>query len=90
MLRITTPLTDETVATLHAGDRLLLNGIIYTGRDAAHKRLVELIDKGDLGVKSGKGFFDYSDRPLEQVLRERDAAMIKVFEDVKDLIYKRI
>jgi 3-hydroxybutyryl-CoA dehydrogenase len=51
---------------------------------------VELIDKGELGVKSGKGFFDYSDRPLEQVLRERDAAMIKVFEDVKDLIYKRI
>jgi 3-hydroxybutyryl-CoA dehydrogenase len=58
--------------------------------DNQPKSLVELIDKGELGVKSGKGFFDYSDRPLEQVLRERDAAMIKVFEDVKDLIYKRI
>jgi 3-hydroxybutyryl-CoA dehydrogenase len=58
--------------------------------DNQPRSLVELMEKGDLGVKSGKGFFDYSDRPLEQVLRERDAAMIKVFEDVKDLIYKRI
>ncbi len=58
--------------------------------DNQPKSLVELMDKGELGVKSGKGFFDYSDRPLEQVLRERDAALIKVFEDVKDLIYKRI
>ena len=48
------------------------------------------MDSGDLGVKTGKGFFDYTDRPLEQVLRERDAALIKVFEDVKDLIYKRV
>ena len=33
---ITTPLTDDVVATLHAGDRLLITGTIYTGRDAAH------------------------------------------------------
>ncbi|HCO18794.1 MAG TPA: Fe-S-containing hydro-lyase, partial [Tissierellales bacterium] len=32
---------------LRAGDRVLLNGIIYTGRDAAHKRLVEMLDKGE-------------------------------------------
>ena len=44
---ITTPLTDEVVAELRAGDRLLITGIIYTGRDAAHKRLVELIDQGE-------------------------------------------
>ena len=30
-----------------AGDRVFLNGIIYTGRDAAHKRLAELIEKGE-------------------------------------------
>ena len=44
---INTPLTDEVIESLHAGDRLLITGIIYTGRDAAHKRLVELIDKGE-------------------------------------------
>jgi fumarate hydratase subunit beta len=45
--RVNTPLTDEVVRDLDAGDRVLLNGIIYTGRDAAHKRLVEMIDKGE-------------------------------------------
>ncbi len=45
--RITTPLTDEVVESLHSGDRLLITGSILTGRDAAHKRLVELIDKGE-------------------------------------------
>ncbi len=45
--RIQTPLTDDVVKKLHAGDRVLLSGVIYTGRDAAHKRLVDLIDKGE-------------------------------------------
>lgn len=45
--RVNTPLTDEVVKDLKAGDRVLLNGIIYTGRDAAHKRLVEMIDNGE-------------------------------------------
>lgn len=31
---------------LHAGDRVILSGIIYTARDAAHKKLFELLDKG--------------------------------------------
>jgi fumarate hydratase subunit beta len=44
---ISPPLTDEMVESLRAGDRLLITGTIYTGRDAAHKRLVELIDKGE-------------------------------------------
>jgi fumarate hydratase subunit beta len=43
---ITPPLTDEVVAGLRAGDRLLITGKLYTARDAAHKRLVELIDRG--------------------------------------------
>jgi fumarate hydratase subunit beta len=45
--RITTPLTDEVVETLHAGDRLLITGTVYTGRDAAHKRLIALVDAGE-------------------------------------------
>ena len=44
---INTPVSDEVIESLHAGDRLLITGTIYTGRDAAHKRLVELIDKGE-------------------------------------------
>lgn len=44
--RITTPLTYEKVLGLNAGDSILLSGVIYTARDAAHKRLIELIDKG--------------------------------------------
>ncbi|MFL0266512.1 Fe-S-containing hydro-lyase [Candidatus Clostridium radicumherbarum] len=45
--RITTPLTKEKVKELRAGDTVLITGTIYTARDAAHKRLVELIDKGE-------------------------------------------
>lgn len=45
-IKLTTPLTEEKVKGLKAGDSILLSGVIYTGRDAAHKRLVELIDSG--------------------------------------------
>lgn len=45
--RITTPLTEEKVKDLRAGDSVLISGTIYTARDAAHKRLVELLDKGE-------------------------------------------
>ncbi|MEK6264682.1 MAG: Fe-S-containing hydro-lyase [Clostridium sp.] len=45
--RITTPLTKDVIKDLKAGDSVLLSGVIYTARDAAHKRLVDLIDKGE-------------------------------------------
>ena len=45
--RITTPFTKDDVAKLRAGDSCLISGTIYTARDAAHKRLVELIEKGE-------------------------------------------
>ncbi|OEH84461.1 fumarate hydratase [Desulfuribacillus stibiiarsenatis] len=45
-VRITTPATDEDIRKLKAGDRVLLTGYIYTARDAAHKKLVELLDEG--------------------------------------------
>lgn len=44
--KVTTPLSRETVAQLKAGDSILLSGVIYTARDAAHKRLVDLLDQG--------------------------------------------
>ena len=37
------PLSDDTVDKLAVGDRVLISGVIYSARDAAHKRLVELI-----------------------------------------------
>jgi fumarate hydratase subunit beta len=46
-IRIYTPLTNETVEKLKIGDKVFINGIIYTGRDAAHKRLVELLNRGE-------------------------------------------
>ncbi len=44
---VTTPLTDDAVAGLRAGDRALITGTLLAARDAAHKRLLELIDKGE-------------------------------------------
>ena len=43
---IDTPLSDEVLEKLKAGDRVLISGVIYSARDAAHKRLVELIEAG--------------------------------------------
>lgn len=44
--KITTPLDDKRVMELKAGDSVLITGDIFTGRDAAHKRLIELIKQG--------------------------------------------
>lgn len=44
--RIITPLTEEKVMGLKAGDSILLSGTIYSARDAAHKRLIDLINEG--------------------------------------------
>ena len=46
MVKITTPLTREAVRNLKAGDSCLISGVIYTARDAAHKRLCELVAQG--------------------------------------------
>ncbi len=39
--KIKTPLSDDDVLSLKAGDAVLISGVIYTARDAAHKRLIE-------------------------------------------------
>lgn len=43
---LTTPLTDDVIDTLAAGTHVTFSGVIYTARDAAHKRLIELKDTG--------------------------------------------
>lgn len=45
--KLNTPLTDEDIEQLEAGDVVYLSGTIYTGRDAAHKRFMEALDKGE-------------------------------------------
>ena len=45
--RLTTPLTRADLAPLRAGDAVLLSGIVYTARDAAHARLTELLRRGE-------------------------------------------
>lgn len=44
--KLTAPVTKEDLAPLRAGDTVLLSGVVYTARDAAHKRMMELLDAG--------------------------------------------
>ena len=59
-ISITTPLSKEDARALKAGDSVLLTGVIYTARDAAHKRLCELAAQGKelpLDVKDSVIYF---------------------------------
>jgi len=47
MHKITSPISADVIESLKAGDQVLISGVIYVGRDAAHKRLVEALDRGD-------------------------------------------
>lgn len=46
-INLTTPLKTEDLEKLKIGDQVYITGTIYTGRDAAHKRLIELLEKGE-------------------------------------------
>lgn len=46
-IKLKTPLTKEVVGQLRAGQSCLVSGVIYTARDAAHKRLVEMLERGE-------------------------------------------
>ena len=41
-----TPLDNSTIEKLKAGDKVRISGVLYTGRDAAHKRLIEMVESG--------------------------------------------
>ena len=59
VISLTPPLSDQDTENLKIGDQVIFNGVIYTARDAAHKRLVELIDKGELLPYDVKGAVIY-------------------------------
>ncbi len=46
-MKLTTPLTDDIIAKLHAGDKVEITGTVLVARDAAHKRMVQALDRGD-------------------------------------------
>lgn len=59
-IRVTTPMSREQARALRSGDSVLLSGVIYTARDAAHKRLCELVEQGKelpLDVKDSVIYF---------------------------------
>ena len=45
--RLETPVTKEALSVLRAGDRVLLSGVVYTARDAAHQRMMERLNRGE-------------------------------------------
>ena len=45
-IHITTPLTDDIIEKIHAGDIVYITGVIYSARDAAHKRMSEILEGG--------------------------------------------
>ena len=61
--------------------------IHLVSRRRPFETLLRLVRKGDLGVKSGKGFYDYSSRKTSEVLRERD---LKLIETIKFFKKRRI
>jgi 3-hydroxybutyryl-CoA dehydrogenase len=58
--------------------------------DDAPRSLVERVENGDLGVKSGRGLFDYGDRAHEDLLRARDDALISVFANTRELMDRHL
>ncbi len=61
--RIKAPLTDKDILSLRAGQKVLISGAIYTARDAAHKKLVGLLEKGESWPIDLKGQIIYYTGP---------------------------
>ena len=75
-------------------DLSLLNlrnpGYVEAPDDDAPRSLVERVERGDLGVKTGRGFYDYGDRDPDEVLAARDDALLDVFTAMRPHLESRI
>lgn len=61
MIKLKTPLTEENITSLRSGDIVSITGTIYTGRDAAHKKMIELLEKeSELPFKLDKAIIYYT------------------------------
>ena len=66
------------------------NTYIYPSYDSPPECLAAKAREGCLGVKTGKGFYDYSGRRMEEVLGARDTALLRVLNSVKEFIHSHI
>jgi fumarate hydratase subunit beta len=57
--KITTPVSDEVIEKMRAGDKVFITGYVLTGRDSAHKKLIDLIKEGKALPVDIKGQFIY-------------------------------
>ena len=82
--KINTPLNERIVVELKAGDNILLSGTVYTARDAAHARLINLLDKGESLPINIKDKYNY-------MLKDTDNVFVVVTADdlKKDVVSKR-
>jgi 3-hydroxybutyryl-CoA dehydrogenase len=70
---------DFTGLDLSAGN-LKMQGYIEPPIDNEPKSLLDLVKQGYLGAKTGKGFFDYHNKPLPEILAERDDSLIRILK----------
>jgi 3-hydroxybutyryl-CoA dehydrogenase len=60
-------------------------GFVEVPLDYEYKKLQELVDKGQLGVKTGRGFFDYKGKSEQELYRERDIRLLEMARTLKRL-----
>ena len=70
---------DMTLRALKAPD------IGLAKEDRVSPSVLELVEKGHLGIKSGKGFFDYGSKSLAELIRERDKKLLRVRQLLKEM-----
>jgi len=72
--RITTPITEEITKDLKAGDYVYITGTIYVARDAAHKRMIEALDRGEqlpIEIENATIYYHLQERDGQSVLPDR-------------------